>query len=192
MAGWTSPLDVLKRQEPAIVVGLTTTAITNNQPPESQVLHPHPYAGARSATGILGFIANTSVARLYIPQRKQTAAATTTNTTQGCGVGVEGKGGRNVVNKVRNGILQSQKFLQAADPQQHPRILCIVYTVDLPKSRQALSAEVATWASNCDGFFAASNITEDTLGAVDLLHRGDESYGNMWQKVNVQAEGESG
>jgi hypothetical protein len=80
-----------------------------------------------------------------------------------------------VVNKVETGVLQSQTFLQAADPQQHPRILCIVYTVDLPKSRQALTAAVATWALKYDGFFTASNIIEDTLGAVDLLHhQGDK------------------
>jgi hypothetical protein len=50
---------------------------------------------------------------------------------------------------------------------------------------------MATWPSKkCDNLFAVSNITGDTLGAVDLLHQGDESYGNMWQKVNVQAEEE--
>ncbi len=80
-----------------------------------------------------------------------------------------------MVNKVETGVLQSQTFLQAAAPQHHPRVLCIVYTVDLPKSRQALTAAVATWAFKYDGFFTASNIIEDTLGAVDLLHhQGDK------------------
>jgi hypothetical protein len=54
-----------------------------------------------------------------------------------------GEGGCKVVDKVQTGILQSQKFLQAADPQQHPCILCIVYTLDLPMSRQALLSVVA-------------------------------------------------
>jgi hypothetical protein len=173
-----------------------TATIMNQPPAESQHIssHPqeekvlrsaHPHAGARSATRTLGFIANTSVARLYIPQRKQTDTSTS---TQGCGVRVEG--GRKVLEKVQTGILQAQKFLQTADPRQYPHILCIVYTVDLPKPRQALLV-MATWASKkCDSFFAASNITGDTLGAVDLLHQCDGSYGNMWQKVNIQAEKE--
>ncbi len=59
----------------------------------------------------------------------------------------------------------------------------MVYTVDLPESRANLKAQVETWASKCDGFWAASNITDHSLGSIDLLHKGPEEYGNMWQKI---------
>jgi hypothetical protein len=60
---------------------------------------------------------------------------------------------RKVVENVRTGVLQSQPFLKAA-VRQHPDILCIVYTINLPKSRQALPPAVDAWASKFDDFFA--------------------------------------
>jgi glycoprotein-N-acetylgalactosamine 3-beta-galactosyltransferase len=35
----------------------------------------------------------------------------------------------------------------------------------------------------CDGFFAASNRTDPSLGTVNIPHDGPESLDNMWQKV---------
>jgi glycoprotein-N-acetylgalactosamine 3-beta-galactosyltransferase len=35
----------------------------------------------------------------------------------------------------------------------------------------------------CDGFLAASNRTDPTVGAVNIPHKGPEIYKNMWQKV---------
>mmetsp|Transcript_23433 Transcript_23433/g.34751 ORF Transcript_23433/g.34751 Transcript_23433/m.34751 type:complete len:721 (+) Transcript_23433:212-2374(+) len=63
-----------------------------------------------------------------------------------------------------------------------PRLLCVVYTYD-KHHETMLQAVVNTWAWKCDGFFAASTITNETLGAVDLPHVGDEAYNNMWQKT---------
>ena len=40
-----------------------------------------------------------------------------------------------------------------------------------------------TWGPQCDGLFAASNVTDPSIGAVNLLHMGNETYGNMWQKI---------
>jgi glycoprotein-N-acetylgalactosamine 3-beta-galactosyltransferase len=40
-----------------------------------------------------------------------------------------------------------------------------------------------TYATQCDGFFAASNRTDPTIGAWALPHPGPESYENMWNKV---------
>jgi len=63
-----------------------------------------------------------------------------------------------------------------------PRILCAVYTHSA-KHETNLQAAVDTWAWKCDGFFAASTVTNETLGAVDLPHQGEEKYQNMWQKT---------
>jgi len=62
-----------------------------------------------------------------------------------------------------------------------PRILCMVYTHSAAHSR--IQAIVNTWGSQCDGFFAASNKTDLSIGAINLLHQGPEVYSNMWQKV---------
>jgi len=61
--------------------------------------------------------------------------------------------------------------------------LCMVYTVDLPESRSNLQAQAETWGSQCDGFIAASNATDHSIGSIDLVHQGPEEYGNMWQKI---------
>jgi len=50
-------------------------------------------------------------------------------------------------------------------------------------TKTMLQSVVDAWAWKCDGFFAASTLTNETLGAVDLPHQGVESYGNMWQKT---------
>jgi len=65
------------------------------------------------------------------------------------------------------------------------RILCMIYTVHLAPSydNANLKAQASTWGRQCDGFFAASNYTDHTIGAVNLPHIGPEIYGNMWQKV---------
>ena len=46
-----------------------------------------------------------------------------------------------------------------------------------------LRALTETWAKHCDGFLAASNLTDKSLGAVDLWHEGPEIYNNMWLKI---------
>jgi len=51
-----------------------------------------------------------------------------------------------------------------------------------------LQAIVDTWAAQCDGFFAASNVTPDLgLGAVDIksMYFGPEAYDNMWNKIEA-------
>ena len=42
-----------------------------------------------------------------------------------------------------------------------------------------------TYAPQCDGFMAASNVTDPSLGAFHLRHAGVEDYGNMWNKVQA-------
>jgi hypothetical protein len=62
-----------------------------------------------------------------------------------------------------------------------PRILCGIYTHEA--SHGAIRDIAETWGWRCDGFFAASNKTDRSIGAVDLPHRGPEEYSNMWQKT---------
>jgi hypothetical protein len=76
----------------------------------------------------------------------------------------------------RADIYQRQK----AD-ETPPRILCGVYTHATSHPKVADVAD--TWGWRCDGFFAASTQTDRSIGAVDLPHAGDETYGNMWQKT---------
>jgi glycoprotein-N-acetylgalactosamine 3-beta-galactosyltransferase len=65
------------------------------------------------------------------------------------------------------------------------KILCMVYTVDLPYARESLQAIAQTWGPKCDGFIAASNVTDHSIGAIDLIHQGPEKYNNMWQKIRT-------
>ena len=99
--------------------------------------------------------------------------------------GIEGKRGNAALLKVRGGI---QEYLYNATnsvvgKKRNSKILCMVYTVGLPESRSSLKAISETWAHKCDGFFAASNETNHSLGAIDLPHKGPEEYANMWQKI---------
>jgi hypothetical protein len=67
-----------------------------------------------------------------------------------------------------------------------PRVLCMVYT---HSNRHAQIRAIAeTWGPHCDGFMAASNHTDPTLGTVHLLHEGPEMYQNMWLKVRAMWE----
>lgn len=94
--------------------------------------------------------------------------------------GIEGRGGAEVLSKVRRGIT---RFRESMTKRRRSRILCMVYTVHTPKNFDNLMSIVDTWARQCDGFIAASNVTDHSMGSVDLLHRGDETYKAMWQKV---------
>jgi hypothetical protein len=91
------------------------------------------------------------------------------------GVGIEGKGGKQALEKIRKGVVSAQK-----EPLKS-KILCMVYTNEHGHDR--LRAQFHTWARQCDGFIGASNLTDPSIGAIDLPHDGPESYGNMWQKV---------
>ena len=89
--------------------------------------------------------------------------------------------------KIRRGIIERarREELQHTPPEQSkPRILCMVYTYEGTHATN-LQAVVDTWASQCDGFLAASNVTDPSLGAVDINFPGPESYTNMWNKVQA-------
>eukprot|EP00804_Cyclotella_cryptica_P009221 CCRYP_020307-RA/>CCRYP_020307-RA protein AED:0.03 eAED:0.03 QI:56/1/1/1/0/0/2/883/275 len=61
-----------------------------------------------------------------------------------------------------------------------PKIFCGMYTYH--KKQYLLEAAVQSWAWRCDGFVAFSDVTNPSIGAVDLPHYGEEHYSNMWQK----------
>ena len=71
-------------------------------------------------------------------------------------------------------------------PTERPpiRLLCTIYSVE-PYHEPKISAMRETWAPKCDGFFVASNKTDPSYDAVNLLRRGPDSYDNMWQKVQA-------
>jgi hypothetical protein len=67
------------------------------------------------------------------------------------------------------------------------RILCMIYTAHRPPNydNPNLRAQAETWGAECDGFIAASNVTDHSVGSIDLQHNGPEAYSNMWQKVRA-------
>lgn len=89
------------------------------------------------------------------------------------------------IQKIRKGIIHNKKLLASIPPNvPRPKILCMVYTHEGAHETK-LKAIVDTWANDCDGFFAASNVTDASLGAMKLDFPGPESYANMWQKVQA-------
>jgi len=62
-----------------------------------------------------------------------------------------------------------------------PKVLCSIYTTEA--NHDKIEAVGESWGWRCDGFLAASNSTNDTIGAVNLTHLGPEKYKNMWQKT---------
>ena len=124
---------------------------------------------------------------------------------------IESKSGHQVLQKVKGGLHDSIHFLNSimddrdnksaialvdrrnsttssttntTRRKRKSKILCMVYTAYTDKDRhKSLRAQAHTWGKRCDGFFGASNFTDHSIGAINLLHEGVEAYGNMWQKV---------
>lgn len=143
-----------------------------------------PYFGARDVHGKLVWTFDLNPERLLVPND----TAHNNSNRIDCGVGVERPGGRQVLNKVRLGVVAAQALLMSQKRQlQHessppsPRILCMVDTYE--QGHDNLRAVAETWGRQCDGFFGASNLTDYTIGAIDLIHNGPEAYANMWQKI---------
>lgn len=135
------------------------------------------HLGARHANGSLGLIVDPSPNRLLPPFDIQPKNETA------CNVGIEGRGGRQVLDKVRKGIsaYHTRTTNSYAANSTRPRILCMVYTYE--QSHINVQAIARTWGRQCDGFFAGSNFTDLSIGAINLLHHGPEAYKNMWQKI---------
>ncbi|KAL3776963.1 hypothetical protein ACHAWO_008743 [Cyclotella atomus] len=140
--------------------------------------YPH-WRGARHPNGTEGMLVDPSPNRLATLDRTKIQCSPTK------GAGIEGEGGYKVLQKVK---AENPNIVKTG-----PRILCLVYTVDLPPNgvnddvanHANLRSIATTWGSKCDGFIGASNSTNHSIGAIDLLHKGEESYNNMWQKVRA-------
>lgn len=63
------------------------------------------------------------------------------------------------------------------------KIFCHVYTT--AKNHDRIQAIRETWGQRCDGFLAASTVTDKSVDAVNIPHIGKEAYNNMWQKVRA-------
>jgi glycoprotein-N-acetylgalactosamine 3-beta-galactosyltransferase len=95
------------------------------------------------------------------------------------GEGEEGAAGYEGLRKIR--IASDDAPFDAPGRATKKRVLCMVYTHSSRHDR--LRAVAETWGPRCDGFLAASDQTDETIGAVHLLHEGPEHYRNMWLKV---------
>lgn len=93
------------------------------------------------------------------------------------GKGIEGPAGIYALQKITTTANIPTKTTAAL-----PKVLCIIYTHSNAHTKAAL-AVAETYGQRCDGFMAASNKTNITIGAVNILHEGPEAYGNMGQKV---------
>jgi glycoprotein-N-acetylgalactosamine 3-beta-galactosyltransferase len=131
---------------------------------------PHPHQGARDEQGCFGYIHDTKYVQshpldfTYSPSKLEGGVCDIP-----FGKGLEGRRGTKGLQKIR------------IAPPANKTVLCIVYTHS--NRHVILQSIVETWGRRCDGFLASSNRTEVRLGAVDISHIGNESYGAMWQKV---------
>mmetsp|Transcript_24808 Transcript_24808/g.35575 ORF Transcript_24808/g.35575 Transcript_24808/m.35575 type:complete len:493 (+) Transcript_24808:32-1510(+) len=134
----------------------------------------HPHAGATFEDGITpGYIHDPTILRRFKTYSLHwNHSLCPTNSSDFLGL----KGLR----KVRQGIIQRAK--NQAKNTAAAKIFCAVYTHS-EEHKSSLASIINTWAPQCDGFLASSNVTNITLAAVNILHQGDEEYKNMWQKV---------
>ena len=161
----------------------------------------HPHMGARHPNGSFGMVLYPSPLRLREPLATSWSIGLAFNSSTSASnillrdilcpmrndtYGIEGQEGNLVMHKIRRGLHEARQLLQSATalPGKPVRILCMIYTVQTDRTNHSSLAAIAdTWGRQCDGFFGASNFSDHSIGAIDLLHQGPEDYGNIWQKV---------
>ena len=142
---------------------------------------PHPFAGARDSNGKWGYVADvTAVRKRHIELYSNVEYSIPLDHTAyndvcevEVGQGIEKAGGFEVMQKIQIGAEETD------NPK--PKLLCAIYTYH--KNHNRIEAVADSWGWKCDGFLAASTLTNETIGAVDLPHVGEEMYDNMWQKT---------
>ncbi|KAL3943865.1 MAG: hypothetical protein SGBAC_002067 [Bacillariaceae sp.] len=92
------------------------------------------------------------------------------------GQGPEGKAGYRGLKKIR--------IMPQASGQK--KVLCMVYTHSGAHNRVRAIAE--TFGPRCDGFMAASNLTDASIGAVNLVHEGPEACECMCLIIKLQVQ----
>lgn len=147
---------------------------------------PIVHQGAKHPNGSLGMVLNPSIGRLRRPTMKMVIQKfNSTCPDAHSKFGIEGEGGNSVLRKISRGLGKARWELQHNSSSRQPlRILCMIYTVYTEDDRHSGQEAIAdTWGKECDGFFGASNLTDHSIGTIDLPHFGPEEYGNMWQKI---------
>jgi hypothetical protein len=79
------------------------------------------------------------------------------------GSGIEGTMGHQGLQKIR---------VMSSNSNNNNKVLCLIYTHSERHDRVRAIAE--TYGARCDGFLAASNLTDPSIGAVNLQHEGPE------------------
>lgn len=151
---------------------------TSSRPPAKIIASPpllrgHPHAGALDEHGNPGYIHDPTYIRkhpLEFNYRPDAPSFSESVCDMPPGQGIEGSAGIHGLRKIN--------IMTEVIPT---KVMCIVYTHS--NAHAAVKAVVETYGQRCDGFMAASNLTDKTIGAVNILHQGPEAYGNMWQKV---------
>ena len=167
----------------------------------------HPHAGALHPNGTVGMIVNPSVKRLRPFDWTRDVVDRSVVCPGPDRIGIEGQGGYHVMQELRNGTQTSLNWIRRGQPRMTNnnsssssnyrinnnsnnndntttaplKILCMIYTHKGGHDR--VQAIAQTWGRRCDGFFAASTVTNHSIGAIQLLHSGPEAYQNMWQKI---------
>jgi len=163
------------------IPGTANNIVDLNLPPYLRQLQQqrhkreHPHAGATFEDGITpGYLHDPTILRQFKTfSLHWNRSLCPTNSSDFLGL----KGLR----KVRQGIIQRAEK-QTRNSAAEPKIFCAVYTHS-ERHKSNLAPIIKTWATQCDGFLASSNVTDISLAAVNILHQGNEEYKNMWQKV---------
>jgi glycoprotein-N-acetylgalactosamine 3-beta-galactosyltransferase len=130
----------------------------------------HPHAGAVDEEGNYGYVHDPTV----IANSKIQFSIPPKEITQVCapaGAGPEGIGGYRLI---------TEKIL-VANVEPRLKIFCSIYTS--PENEEMRWAIAETWGGHCDGYLAATTYTDSEFGTVNVLHEGEETYHNIWQKV---------
>lgn len=147
---------------------------------------PIVHQGAKHPNGSLGMILNPTTQRLRRPTAQSMMAKFKAMCPHpGTRYGIESEEGNLVLHKIKKGLEKAKRELQRQAKVRPPvKILCMIYTVYLDDDQHSSQSAIAdTWGRDCDGFFGASNLTDHSIGTIDLPHVGPEDYDNMWQKI---------
>jgi glycoprotein-N-acetylgalactosamine 3-beta-galactosyltransferase len=179
----TSPLQVESQQAVSLMNNMNNVTTTNGSALHTfnkriivqnedaitvRQVRDHPHAGAIDEEGNFGYvhdptvIANSKIPFSIPPEELKEVCAPP-------GAGPEGIGGY-ITEKVR-----------VSNVQPRLKIFCSVFTS--PANERMRWAIAETWGGHCDGYLAATMLTDAETGTVHIPHLGEESYDNIWQKV---------
>ena len=79
--------------------------------------------------------------------------------------------------------VEHMKEEEASSQKKTIRLLCITYTTSTRHDQ--VRAILDTWGKRCDGYFASSNASDETISALHVHRRGPESFNNIWQKIRA-------